>query len=354
MSRSITSCCLALFCLFPALLSATEHNPLMWLEPISREEIRAQRAKKKAAMAQAGPADKQRHAGRDKGKKRGAGSYMLRSYYIRSSPFPQQSVMQHQAKGGMAHGGQHPAAMVKNRLEAPTLWVKSPDNLIKAFKAKRRGPATMVAFPAGSGGWYDLFAYHDQGVVTGSRVFRYSFATFMSHGEAADRQEATTPEGAGYFQGRPILEIKRLCADNHECYRTYAGQKLRIQASFKGQPLPGKPLTLVTEQGWRQTKKTDALGKATFTLIKELFPENIDRRKSENYLLSMTHTLPNMGELNGQHFHTEQHIATLPLKVHPSPLDWQSRSMAYLIGSGTFIVAAGAIAIRRKRKRKTS
>ena len=196
-----------------------------------------------------------------------------------------------------------------------------------------------------------MFAYNDMGVKDGSRVHLLSHLTYFSHGEHADEKDAPTVEGPGYYQGRPVLELERLCANHRECYRTVTGKNLRVQASFKGQPLANTMLTMTTEKGWRQTKRTDAHGKASFVIIKEDFPEKADRRKSEDYLVTLEHTTHEMGMLNGQHYHGERYIATLPLRVFPSRLDWESRSVSFLVLAGVIIVAGGAIAIRRKRRR---
>ncbi len=325
----------------------------MWLEPVSWREMRKQREKNQARTpGQKEQSGKKSYGNGGQGNKRGAKGYMGRSYRLHSGPFP--PVANKRAdKGAMNHShDMFHLASSKQPLADTTMWIKYPTNRVRSVTAERRGPATMVKFPASDGGWYDIFAYHDQGVVDGVRTHRYSFGKFMSHGESVERGEPEVVVAPGYFQGHPVLEIRRLCADHHECYRTYAGTKLRVQAFFQGRPLADKPLTLITEQNWRQTKMTDAQGKVSFILIKESFPDEIDRRKAADYLLTMTHNVTAMGELDGVHFHSEKHIATLPLKVYPPPPDWQSKSMAYLIASGTFMVAAGSIAIRRKRGRR--
>ncbi|MBF0455520.1 MAG: hypothetical protein HQL72_11980 [Magnetococcales bacterium] len=360
MIKTVISCFMALFCLFPALATAKAAQPatFMWLEPMSWDAIRAQRAKKKAAITkvtggqQEAPNPAESYStSQDKGKKRAARGARPRSYYLHSGEFPQPDRQQSGRPARMNGQYNHRAKPKKSQTQA-ILWVKYPDNRSLSFAPKQRGPVSLFSFPAGDGGWYDLFAYHDQGVNNDSRIHRYSYTHFMSHGDSVDKHETNGIEGPGFFKGQPILEIKRLCADDHECYRTHAGQNLRVQVSFKGEPLANQTLTLITEQGWKQSKRTDDHGKVSFLLIKELFPEKIDRRKSENYLLTTEHVLPATGVLNGQPFHHEHHIATLPLQVFPPKSDWQSKRMAYMVGSGTFLLAGGAIAIRRKRQRK--
>ncbi|MCW9002424.1 MAG: hypothetical protein OQJ87_06860 [Rhodospirillales bacterium] len=388
--------------------AASEDAPLMWLEPMSWDEIRAQREKMKAAMEAAGQKSENGKSSGESGRKKeggwkkgGASAAMLRTYYVRSGPFPSASMsgMPGKKAGGMSHGGMkhdgakqaaQPQAMDhkgmrhegmspespsngkpadstkrgstrgggkpgdargKTPMENTILWVKFPDNRMESFKPKSRGPNLMVSHPSGMAGWYKLFAYNDLGVRNGTWVQLFSHISNFGHGDDVDEQEEKTPDGAGYYEGRPILELERLCHDDHACYRSHTGQPLHVRASFMGKPLANTPLTLITEQGWRQVKRTDANGEAMFVLIKETLSDETDRHQSENYLLTLEHVVEEMGMLGDEHFHNQRYVATLPMKVYQSRLEWESQSMGFLSLGGVVLVAAGAIAIRRKRRR---
>ena len=347
----------------------------MWIKPMSMDEVRAQRAKRKAAMASGnmptsgGKPKWQSEAKDSKKKKGGASSYMRRMYYIHSGNFPKLTgKMNPPQTGDMSHGSMMPHGTMpgmkntvgaalsgshknKNPNAKTVLWVESPDNSIKSFTVKQRGNALLASFPAGYGGWYKLYAYNDLGVRNGSRIHLISHQSFFSHGEHPDELDAPTIEGPGYFQGRPVLELERICPNHNECFRTATGQNLRVRVLLKGRPLIDTPLVLTTEQGWVQTNRTDAHGIVSFSIIKESFPEEVDRRKAEDYLLTLDYMTNEMGMWNGEHFHGERYVATLPMRVYPSPLDWESRSVAFQVLIGTILVVGGAIAIRRKRRR---
>ncbi len=347
----------------------------MWIKPMSMDEVRAQRAKRKTVMATGGKPEtggkpkQQSGVKKSQKKKDGASSYMRRMYYIHSGSFPtpmkkmdrpqstgmsHDSMASHDAMPGMSGTNGAPSSGSRNgksSIEKTVLWVKSPDNSVKRYPAKQRGPALMTSFPAGDGGWYKLYAYNDLGMSNGSRVHLISHQSFFSHGEHPDEQDAPTVEGPGYFQGRPLLELERICPNHNECYRTATGQNLRVRVSLKGQALVDAPLVLATEQGWTQTRRTDADGVVSFWIIKESFPKEPDRRKAEDYLLTLDYTTDQMGMLNGEHYHGERYVATLPLRVYPSPLDWESRSIAFQALAGTILIGGGAIAIRRRRRR---
>lgn len=349
----------------------------MWLAPMSRDEMRAQRDKRKEAQKTSSKSwgeksgEQKQHVKDGKKENSGASAYMRRVYFIRSGAFPkpmparmdmpQKDAMSHDGMTVMrdaARAGAERSSDAMNKdssgMGGTIVWVTSPDNSVESYDVQRRGPALSTSFPSGDGGWYSLFAYNDQGVKDGARVHLLSHVSYFGHGEGADEKNAPKVEGPGYYQGRPVLELERLCASQRECYRTTTGRELRVRASFKGQPLVDKVLTLTTQKGWRQTKRTDAHGKASFIMIKEDFPEDVDRRKSEDYLLTLEHTTDQMGMLDGQHYYGERYVVTLPLRVFPSPLDWESQSVAFQIIAGTVLVVGGAIAIRRKRRRKVA
>ncbi|GEM_PF-2119449 len=364
----------------------------MWIESMSWDEIRAQRAKMKAAMEASGKREENRSSewkGRDQAgsakkgneKKRKTSSYMRRTYYIRSGAFPMLSggimsmksdgmghvSMKHVAKPQsndherMSHGAvDHGAMSVSGRLESgrpqtsmnnTVLWVTFPDTTVKAHKPKQRGKTSTVSFPSGDGGWYRLFAYNDLGVRDGTWVQLMSHGAVFAHGDEPDERKQDAPTGPGLFEGRPILEIERLCHDHDACYRAHTGHRLHVRANFKGNKLVNTPVTLTTGQGWSQSKRTDANGEAVFTLIKEDFPDEIDTRKSEMYLLTLEHVVEEMGMLGDEHFHNQRYVATYPLKVYPSRLDWESQTVGFYSLGGVVLVAAGAIAVRRRRRR---
>jgi len=396
MKWKILALFMAVGCL-PVTAEAREAEPEtvdipMWIEPMSWDEIRAQRAKMKAAMKASGKqAEKgsSRWKGGDKasgtkkgdGKKRKASSYMRRTYYIRSGVFPMQPggamamkprsmdygamkqpvKPQPNAHAGMSHGEMdHGAMPVSRRPESgrnqasmnnTVLWVTFPDTTVGQHTPKQRGKTSTVSFPSGDGGWYRLFAYNDLGVRDGSWVQLMSHGLVFSHGDEPDERKQDAPTGPGLFEGRPILEIERLCDDHDTCYRAHTGHTLHIRASFKGKKLSNTSVTLTTEKGWSQTKRTDANGEAVFTLIKEEFPDEIDTRKSEMYLLTLEHVVEEMGMLGDEHFHNQRYVATYPLKVYPSRLDWESQTVGFYSLGGVVLVTAGAIAVRRRRRR---
>ncbi|MCK5545785.1 MAG: hypothetical protein KAI27_00310, partial [Rhodospirillaceae bacterium] len=181
-------------------MAKSSSDNLMWLAPMSWDDLRAQRDKAKKmneasgkpmegmksmeGMGKSGTDRKQRAKDDNNNKKKRseASASMRRMYYIRSGAFPEvpksqnpmakpmakQDVMSHD---GMKMQGADMGQMSMDKgMDNTILWVKFPDNSVQNFKARQRGPALLASFPSGDGGWHTLFAYNDMGVKDGSRV----------------------------------------------------------------------------------------------------------------------------------------------------------------------------------------
>jgi hypothetical protein len=267
----------------------------------------------------------------------------MRRTYLRFGPFPQEE----KKPAGRPQGG-----MMMNPAADSMVWLERPDNTIGSAMVKQRRSAVQAEYKADDGGWYRLFAYNDLGVKGGVRQKYFSYYTFMSHGDEVDPKEPEPMMRQGYFQGEPELELVQLYEDDEQRYRKYVGDTLRVSALFRGRLLAGARLTLTTEQGWSQTRTTDEFGEAEFTLIKEEFNEEVDRRGSELYLVRVDHRAPMGGQYMGASYDSTRYVATMPFRVSAAKEDWQSQRIAYLLVMITVIGSAVAIAIRRKRRKK--
>lgn len=231
--------------------------------------------------------------------------------------------------------------------------LEDPDGSIKGLDLIKGADSYMVAAPNKNGGWYRLTAYNDYGVKNGNRFHLFSQDSFLNHSDEVKRDKTEKVECAGFYKGRPTFEIVRIMEDIRQQYRVEEGDELRVKVLLKGKPLKDVDITLITEKKWRQTIKTDDNGEALFTLIKETFPQGkTDKTKTEKYLLLAEYSVDNPGNYNGQAYEKERYAATMPLRVYPSSLDWESKSTGYLVVMFTILIVSGAAAIRRKRRRK--
>ncbi len=348
-------------CCTPLYAKSGSYGQMMWLEPLTYQQMRemmdkAKQMREKAA-ADKRPEGAEQPKQNEKGKRSWqSGGQRLRRIYLRSGPFPANKDNKMTMPGRGPSGKPKPSGRPKkgdSNTNSSVVWLERPDSTIEGIEVKQRGPETRAEYAADDGGWYRIFAYNDLGVDDGVRTRLFSYYTFMSHGDKADEKEPQLIDRQGYFEGNPELELVRVYADGKRRYSHHVGDKLRVRALFRGKPVVGGRMALITEQGWHQTQTTDDNGEALFTLIKEDFHEDgVDRHKSELYLLRIKHQIESGGVHKGESYENERYIATLPFHVSPALSDWQSQRMAYLAAIITIVGAAVAIAIRRRRKKE--
>jgi hypothetical protein len=149
------------------------------------------------------------------------------------------------------------------------------------------------------------------------------------------------------------MEIVQLVEDMQQQYAIRSGDELQVKVFLKGKTVKGAHLTLITEKNWQKKIKTDEKGEGLFTLIKETFSEGkIDKSRVEKYLLIAVHEVDGPGNHNGRAYEKQRYIVTLPLRVYPSSLDWESKSTGYLVAMFGIGIISFAVAIRRKKRRK--
>lgn len=349
----------------PVFARSSAHGQMLWLEPLTYQQMRDMMDKAKAMAAKAqqgkGPAVSGKPGGKPGGKPAGnkeagkkpswnSGGPRRSRIYLRSGAFPAQKSM----SWGSGRPGGKPSGKPKmgSSSSGSVVWLERSDNTIDGLKVSSRRGSTYAEYSASDGGWYRIYAYNDLGVKDETWVNLFSYYTFMSHGDKPEKQTAKPMVGAGYFDGHPEFELVRVNPDGKPSYRSYVGETVRVRALFRGWPVEGARVALTTQQGWQQSKTTDANGEAEFTLIKEEFPEEgVNRRNSELYMLSVKHEVASRGKYRGVAYERERYVATMPFRVYPDKNEWQIQYLAYLAAIITIVGTGVAIAIRRRRRR---
>jgi hypothetical protein len=157
----------------------------------------------------------------------------------------------------------------------------------------------------------------------------------------------------GYRNGQPELLIEPIYEDHSQAYSTQTGEEVRFRISFRGKPLAGQCVVMLTEKGWRKAKPTNDEGEVGFFVIQETPAGSgwMERRQSSKYLLLVNHEAAIAGQLGDESYADSRYTASMTLRVRPSKLHWESNSMAYLLVAFTSVSAGTAIAVRRRRKR---
>ncbi len=272
--------------------------------------------------------------------------------------------------GGMEQrqGGTDMAAAMKNRrwqgagqrgekadpsLQKAIIWLETPDNLIHRIDPGKPG---MMKFSARMWGQHKIFAYLDAGERNGVKRKYFAFYDLFSHGDEVTKKERPVLDEGGYWKGRPEFHLERIYENSRQRYRTQTGEEARFRLTFRGKPVKGACVVMITQKDWRKAKKTDENGEVGFFLIKETPTEGgwRARRRTEKYLVVARHFVPDEGavEQDSATRTGTRYMATRMLRVRPSRLEWESKSTAFIVGSFTVVAAGAAIAIRRSRRRR--
>jgi hypothetical protein len=149
------------------------------------------------------------------------------------------------------------------------------------------------------------------------------------------------------------LEIVREHLPDEGCMaRLVSGDVVKFLVLSFGKPLADVPVTMITQDGWRNTVVTDAAGHAAFTVVRSYFPKWLEFKKYHtDYFLTVAEwDKPESGVLNGEKYASAHYTASLPGKYRPSPHDY--RSYAWGLGISLFVVVFGWLSIYLYRRRR--
>lgn len=149
------------------------------------------------------------------------------------------------------------------------------------------------------------------------------------------------------------LELVREHLPNEGCMaRIVSGDAVNFRVLSFGKPVASVPVTMVTQEGWRNTRVSDENGQVSFTLIREYYPKWLEFKKyhTDTFLIIAEQNREEAGELDGQRYSSTHYVATLPGKYRPSPHDY--RSYAWGLGIALFVIVFGGLAVYLYRRRR--
>ncbi len=232
-------------------------------------------------------------------------------------------------------------------------WLKSPDQSYKRLVPKKTDEGFLIFDDAFQAGLYQLFLYRDAGVKDGARYHHFSSLWFRNAGEDDfETVPASKEVREGLHEGVPVFYLKELTRDKEDNFvsqKRYTGDSLPVQVLFRGKPVAGVPVTLITKQGWKKTVSTDEKGIASFLLIKEVFHNEKVQKRPEPYFVFSSYPVERQGEFEGVSYSREMYVSSLRLPVYPTPADWESKSAGFYLVVGSVLAIIFAAAIRRKR-----
>jgi len=236
-------------------------------------------------------------------------------------------------------------------LQKAIIWLETPDNLIHRIDPGKPG---VMKFNARMWGMHKIFAYLDGGQRNGVKRRYFAFYDLFSHGDEVSKNERPVLDGNGYWKGQPEFNLERVYENDRQRYRTQTGETAKFRLTFRGKPVKGACVVMITQKDWRKAGKTDENGEVSFFIIKEMPNESgwRARRRSEKYLVVARHFVPEGSARQDGARAGTRYMAARMMRVRPSRLEWESKSTAFIVGSFTMVAAGAAIAIRRSRRRR--
>lgn len=149
------------------------------------------------------------------------------------------------------------------------------------------------------------------------------------------------------------LEIvrERLPKENFHGWVAF-GDDITFLVLAQGEPVSGAEVTLHTRSGWRNTSVTDEQGHASFTIIRDYFPdwELFRSRYRQEFLAVATLEREEQGSYGGEDYSSSKLIATLPGHYYPSSRDYES--YGYGLSFGLFGLTFSGLSIYLYRRRR--
>jgi len=149
------------------------------------------------------------------------------------------------------------------------------------------------------------------------------------------------------------LELVREHKPDEGCMaRLVSGDVVNFLVLSFGQPVAGIPVTMITQEGWRNTVVSDKTGHASFTVIRAYFPKWLEFKKyhTDTFLTVAEMDKDEKGVHGGARYTKAHYVATLPGKYRTSPYDY--RSYAWGLGIALFVIVFGGLAIYLYRRRR--
>ena len=149
------------------------------------------------------------------------------------------------------------------------------------------------------------------------------------------------------------LELVREHGEDEGCMaRLVSGDVVNFLVLSFGKPAAGIPVTMINQEGWRNTVVSDKTGHASFTMIRAYFPKWYEFKKyhTDTFLTVAEMDRDEAGELGGEKYSSAHYVASLPGKYRPSPYDY--RSYAWGLGIALFVIVFGGLSVYLYRRRR--
>ena len=221
-----------------------------------------------------------------------------------------------------------------------SFYVVDTENRTEKVSPKKRG-CIAVSFQMPKNGYYKVYYVDEarEGEERFVRVAKYEFKRFDHSREEYNRQKmrAKTVDEVPF-------DILRLRPKDETFYsRPVTGDKMRFRVLLHGRPVTGAKVTFTTQFGWMKRVVTDKDGIASFTLIKDYYPEwnRFNKRFRERFVIEAEY------EKGGTRYKITQSGV-----YGRSKSEYQSSAYGLLLTILLLIAIGGGVALYRYRTRK--
>ncbi len=228
----------------------------------------------------------------------------------------------------------------------------APDGSASELAAESQEGPYRVRFPTPELGYYSVHFIRRslEGGVLAVQIAKAEVPySGMGHGAKID-PAVLAPK----LDSRVPLEIVReRGADEGLFTRINYGDPITFQVLHNGQPVPEVQVTFTSGQGWSSTLPSGADGRATFSVIRDYYPDSwqlFDKRHRETFLATVRLTRPEAGEAQGAHYDTTRYTASLAGAYYPGVADYESYSNGLMLGVLGLLFSGSAIGWFRQRR----
>lgn len=200
-------------------------------------------------------------------------------------------------------------------------------------------------------GFYNVYVSRQQ-LNGGERQVQIAKAEVLKHScrEGHDNMREKMPPRHNAAIALEIVRERRPKENFHT--RLGFGDTVAFIVLRNGKPQPGAQVTLTTAQGWAKRAVSDDQGRVRYTMIRDYFPQwrMFNKRHAQPYLVKAEYSLPESGELDGQHYDHTLYCASFAGTYFPSKRAYASYAYGLMIGLFALVFSALAVYLYRRRR----
>ena len=234
--------------------------------------------------------------------------------------------------------------------------MQGPDGKTIEIKVEPHGGPYNVKFATPNQGYYNVYFIRralDADVLNVSAAKVEVTPSRMSHG--MDKDEAARLSVPRTEAQAPVEIIRARKEKEGVMGRINYGDTLTFQVVRAGKPVQNARVTFSSGQGWSNSAQSDEDGRASFTLIRDYYPQDwslFDKRHRETYLVSASFATPEAGEYQGGKYASIRFTASLSGAYYPGIADYESYSDGLLVGVAGLIFTGTSVWWFRRRRVK--